>query len=304
MTELETSIPPDYRAGFAAIIGKPNVGKSTMLNAYMGEKIAIVSPKPQTTRRRIRGILTRGDAQIIFVDTPGIHKPLHKLGRAMVHEATQAIPDSDVVLFMADVTRMPSENDRHIASLLRDVRAPKLLVMNKQDALRADEVLPHTDAYRALGEFDEWMMISAVRGDNLDKLTSLVIERLPFSPPLYPSDQVTDQTEQAIVAEMVREKALKYLEQEVPHAIEVVIGNWKPRDNGMLHIEAFVLVEKESQKGIVIGAKGSMLKKIGQAARADIETFLEVKVFLELRVKVRAKWREDERELRRLGYAL
>lgn len=304
MTVPEANIPPDYRVGFVAIIGKPNVGKSTLLNAYIGEKLAIVSSKPQTTRRRIRGILTSATEQIVFVDTPGIHQPLHKLGRAMVREAREAIPGADVTLFVTDVSHPPMDEDKQIARLLQAVRVPKLLVMNKQDKLKPEEILPHTDAYRALGEFDEWMMISATRGDNLDKLLAMIVERLPLSPPLYPADQITDQTEQAIVAEFVREKALKYLEQEVPHAVEVVIESWEERTNGVLYIEAFVLVEKESQKGIVIGAKGSMLKQIGQDARKDIEALLERKVYLDLRVKVRAKWREDERELRRLGYVL
>ncbi len=304
MTELENTYPENFRAGFVAIIGKPNVGKSTLLNAYLGEKIAIVSPKPQTTRRRIRGILTRADTQIVFVDTPGIHKPLHKLGRTMVREAEQAIPDADLILFVTDVSHAPSSEDKHIANLLRDVRAPKLLAMNKQDHLNPADVLSHTDAYRALGEFDEWMMISARRGDNLDNLMQLIVARLPLSPRLYPADQITDETEQAMVAELIREKALKYLEQEVPHAIEVVIEDWETRENGVHYIEAFVLVEKDSQKGIVIGAKGSMLKTIGQAARIEIERFLDGQIYLELRVKVRAKWREDERELRRLGYQL
>ncbi len=302
MNENETAIPENYRAGFVAIIGKPNVGKSTLLNAYLGEKIAIVSPKPQTTRRQLRGILTRADVQIIFVDTPGIHTPLHKLGRAMVRAASAALPDADVILFVTDVSRPPDDDDQRIAQLLRGARAPKLLAMNKADLLKPEFVIPHSDAYRALNTFDDWMLVSAARGDNLDRLMAMMVERLPLSPPLYPPDQVTDQTERAIGAELIREKALKYLEQEVPHAIEVVIESWQERANGMLYIEAFVLVEKESQKGIVIGAKATMLKKIGQAAREDIEDFLERKVYLELRVKVREKWREDENELRRLGY--
>jgi GTP-binding protein Era len=222
----------------------------------------------------------------------------------MVREAEQAIPDADLVLFVCDVTHVPGAGDRHIARLLESIRAPKLLVMNKQDRLAPEDVLAHTDAYRALGAFDDWMMISATRGDNLDKLMEMIVAHLPHSPPLYPAGQVTDQTEQAMVAELIREKALKYLEQEVPHAIEVVIEDWEVRPNGVQYVEASLLVEKESQKGIVIGSKGSMLKKIGQGARREMEAYLERKVYLELRVKVRAKWREDERELRRLGYQL
>lgn len=302
MTTTESIFPVDYRAGFVSIIGRPNVGKSTLLNAFVGEKIAIVSPKPQTTRRQIRGILTRPDAQLVFVDTPGIHKPQHRLGKAIVRQATDAIPDADVILFVADVTRMPDDDDEHISHLLRQARAPKLLALNKADALKPEFVLPHSDAYRALGTFDDWMLVSAARGDNLDKLMSMLLARLPFSPALYPSEQLTDMSDRAIASELVRERALRYLEQEVPHALEVVIETWELRPNGILYIEANVLVEKESQKGIVIGAKASMLKKIGQSARVEIESYLEQKVFLDLRVKVREKWREDEAELRRLGY--
>ncbi len=298
----ESIVPVDYRAGFVSIIGRPNVGKSTLLNAFVGEKIAIVSPKPQTTRRQIRGILTRPDAQLVFVDTPGIHKPQHRLGKAIVRQATDAIPDADVILFVADVTRMPDDDDEHISHLLRQARAPKVLALNKADALKPEFVLPHSDAYRALGAFDDWMLVSAARGDNLDKLMAMLLARLPFTPPLYPSEQLTDMSDRAIASELVRERALKYLEQEVPHALEVVIETWELRPNGILYIEANVLVEKESQKGIVIGAKASMLKKIGQSARVEIESYLEQKVFLDLRVKVREKWREDEAELKRLGY--
>jgi GTPase len=302
MANTEPIIRADYRAGFVSIIGKPNVGKSTLLNAFVGEKIAIVSPKAQTTRRQIRGILTRPDAQLIFVDTPGIHKPQHQLGKALVRQATDAIPAADVILFVTDVTRMPDSDDEHIAHLLRQARAPKLLALNKADALKPEFVVSHSDAFRALGTFDDWMLVSAARGDNLDKLMAMLLARIPLSPPLYPSDQLTDMSDRAIVSELVREKALKYLEQEVPHALEVVIETWETRPGGMLYIEAFVLVEKESQKGIVIGARASMLKKIGHSARIEIESYLERSVFLDLRVKVREKWREDDAELRRLGY--
>ncbi|MBI5877151.1 MAG: GTPase Era [Chloroflexi bacterium] len=302
MTEPIETMPADYRSGFVAIIGKPNVGKSTLLNAMVGEKVAIVSPKPQTTRRQIRGILTLPNAQIVFVDTPGIHQPLHKLGRALVRDARAAIPDADVIVFVSDVTEMPDEADRHIASLLRQARGPVLLVMNKEDALRPAHVIEHSDAYRALGPWADWMLVSAIRGDNLSKVLSMIIERLPLGPPMYPTDLVTDQTDRLIVSELVREQALRFLEQEVPHALEVVVEEWADRPNGMLYVEAHLLVEKESQKGIVIGAHAAMLKKIGQSARQQIEQMLERKVFLELRVKVREHWREDESELRRMGY--
>ncbi len=221
-----------------------------------------------------------------------------------MRDATDAIPDADLIVFVADVAHATTEEDEHIAQLLRRARAPLLLALNKSDALKPEFVVSNSDAFRALGPFDDWMLVSATRGDNLDKFMAMMVARLPFSPPLYPPDQVTDQTERAITAELIREKALRHLEQEVPHAIEVVIENWEERPNGMLYVEVSVLVEKESQKGIVIGAKGAMLKKIGQDARRDIEKFLERKLYLELRVKVRAKWREDEGELQRLGYAV
>jgi len=304
MSEPEpmSEVPAGYRAGFVAIIGKPNVGKSTLLNAMVGEKVTIVSPKPQTTRRQIRGILSLPAAQIIFVDTPGIHQPQHKLGRALVRDARAAIPDADVIVFVTDVTEPPDEADRHIASLLKEARGPVVLVMNKQDALRPAQVLPHSDAYRALGAWSDWMLVSAIRGDNLSKLLGMVIDRLPLGPPLYPTDAVTDQTDRLIASELIREQALRFLDQEVPHALEVAVEEWEERPNGMLYVEAHLLVEKESQKGIVIGAHAAMLKKIGQASRQQIEEMLERKVFLELRVKVREHWREDESELRRMGY--
>jgi GTP-binding protein Era len=238
------------------------------------------------------------------VDTPGIHKPLHKLGRAMVREAEAAIPDADVILWVVDVAHPPTDEDKHIARLFKDVRAPIILGMNKSDVLKPENILPHTDAYRALVTCDDWMLVSATRGDNLDKLLAMLLARVPFSSPLYEDDWVTDQTERFVAAELVREQALHHLEQEVPHAIEVVVEEWTERENGMIYIDATVLVEKDSQKGIVIGAKGAMLKQIGQAARKNVEAYLERKVYLELHVKVRAQWREDEHELRRLGYGI
>jgi GTP-binding protein Era len=302
---LSEELPPDYRSGFVAVIGKPNVGKSTLMNVYVGQKIAIVSEKPQTTRRRIRGILTTDRYQIIFVDTPGIHKPLHKLGEYMVEAATRAIPDADVILFMVDVSEMPTDEDRQIAELL-DVkaRAPVILVLNKMDLLPPEKVQPHTDAYLSLVDHADWMMISATRGDNRDKLLGLIVEHLPLGPQYYPPDQVTDQTERAIAGELIREQALRYLRQEVPHAVEVAIEEWIERRPDLTYIEATVYVEKESQKGIIIGEGGRMLKQIGKAAREQLERLIGHKVYLDLWVKVRKKWRRDERALRQLGYVL
>jgi GTP-binding protein Era len=305
--DLPTSeeLPPDHRSGFVAVIGKPNVGKSTLMNAYLGQKIAIVSPKPQTTRHRLRGILTWPDAQIIFVDTPGIHQPHHKLGEFMVETAAKSIPDADVVLFMVDVSEMPTAEDEQIAQLIEEHgQAPVILVLNKADLLPPEKVQPHGDAYFGLVKHDEWMMISATRGDNRDKLLDMVVARLPQGPRYYPPDQLTDQNMRFIVAELIREQVLRFVCQEVPHAVAVAVEEWKQRREDLTYIRATVYVEKDSQKGILIGQGGAMLKRIGRAAREEIEPMMGNRVYLDLWVKVRKKWRKDEDELRRLGYAL
>jgi len=302
---LDDDLPSDHRSGFVAVIGKPNVGKSTLINAWLGEKIAIVSPKPQTTRNRLRGILTRPDVQIIFVDTPGIHQPHHKLGEFMVETATRSIPDADVVLFLVDVAEMPTAEDEQIARLIEEQgQAPVVLVLNKADLLPPDKVQPHCDAYFELVKHDEWMMISATRGDNRDKLLDMVVARLPQGPRYYPPDQLTDQTMRFIAAELIREQVLRFVRQEVPHAVAVVVEEWKQRREDLTYIGATVYVEKDSQKGIIIGQGGSMLKRIGRAAREEIERLVGNRVYLDLWVKVREKWRKDEDELRRLGYSL
>ena len=312
---LNDELPPDHRSGFVAVIGKPNVGKSTLINAWLGEKIAIVSPKPQTTRHRLRGILTRPDAQIIFVDTPGIHQPRHKLGEFMVETATKSIPDADVVLLLVDVSEMPTAEDEQIAQLLKEHgTAPVILVLNKADLLPPDKVQPHSDAYFKLVKHDawveceayrnQWMMISATRGDNRDELLDMIVARLPEGPRYYPSDQLTDQTMRFIAAELIREQVLRFVHQEVPHAVAVAVEEWKQRRENLTYIGATVYVEKDSQKGIIIGQGGSMLKRIGQAARKEIERLVGSRVYLDLWVKVRKKWRKDEDELRCLGYAL
>ena len=293
----------EHRSGFVSIIGKPNVGKSTLMNAYLGQKVAIVSPKPQTTRHKIRGILTLPNAQIIFVDTPGIHNPLHKLGEYMVKTAISAILDTDVVVFLVDVSQLPDDEDRFIAQILKErCKSPVILAMNKMDLLTPDKVKPHTEAYLALGEFKDWILISATTGDNLDKLRDMIISYLPPGPRYYPEDQIADVDERFIAAELIREKALHFLHQEVPHSIAVVIDEFKDRSEDLSYISATIFVEKESQKAIVIGKDGAMLKKIGQAARRELEIILGRKVYLELWVKVRRRWRKDEEELRRLGY--
>ncbi len=304
-------LPPDHRSGFVAVVGKPNVGKSTLMNAYLGQKIAIVSDKPQTTRNRLLGILTleraRGDAadaQIIFVDTPGIHRPLHKLGEYMVETAVRAVPDADVVLFLTDVSQPPDAEDRQIADLLRQrCRAPVILVLNKADLLPPEEAAAHARAYQNLGDFCPFL-ISALRGDNCDRLLEAIIERLPLGPRYYPEDQVTDQHLRFLAAELIREQALHHLHQEVPHSIAVVVDQFQERSEGAAYISATLLVERDTQKAIVLGRGGEMIKRIGAAARREIEEMLGSHVYLELWVKVRKKWRKDEKELQRLGYAL
>lgn len=300
---LELELPADHRSGFVAVVGRPSVGKSTLVNACVGQKVAIVSRKPQTTRNRILGILTRDEAQIIFVDTPGIHEPLHKLGEYMVRTAQRSVPDADVVLFVVDSSVMPTEDDHQVARFLADrCPSPVILVLNKMDRLPPDEVQGHSKAYVSLVPFAEWTMTSALHGQNLDELLSTIIGHLPPGPRYFPAGQVTDVTERFIAGELVREQVLHRLQQEVPYAIAVVIDRFAERRPGLTHIAATIYVEKESQKGIVIGREGKMLKGIGSAARREIEAMLGTQVFLELWVKVRPKWRRDEAALRHVGY--
>jgi GTP-binding protein Era len=304
-------LPPDHRSGFVAVVGRPSVGKSTLVNACVGQKVAIVSRKPQTTRNRILGILTREDAQVIFVDTPGIHQPLHRLGEYMVKTAQKAVPDADLVLLVVDASVMPTDEDRQVARFLARCRPPRggaeylshiILVLNKMDHLPAHKVQPHSEAYLALGQFADWMMTSALRRQNLDRLLTAIVAHLPPGPRYFPSGQVTDVTERFIAGELVREQVLRLLHQEVPYAIAVVIEEFTERGPGPTYVAATIYVEKDSQKGIVIGRGGKMLKDIGAAARQEIERMLGTKVFLELWVKVRPKWRREEAALRSVGY--
>lgn len=302
--ELET-VPPGHRSGFVAVIGRPNVGKSTLMNQLLGHKVAIVSPRPQTTRTCIRGILTRPDAQIIFVDTPGLHKPLHKLGEVMVAAAASAIPDADVLLFVVDVSVMPTEEDRTIARMIRQRTShPVILVLNKMDLLPPERVKPHTEAYWALvPDHAGWMMTIATEAINLDKLLDMVIPHLPEGPRYYPGDLITDQTEREIAAELIREQVLRFTREEVPHSVAVVVEEYKERETGGVYIAATIYVERESQKGILIGAGGQMLRRIGTAAREEIERMVGGKVYLDLWVKVSKNWRRDLRRVRRMGYS-
>jgi GTP-binding protein Era len=290
----------NFRSGFVALIGKPNVGKSTLLNALLGQKVAIVSAKPQTTRMPLRGILSRPDAQVIFVDTPGIHDPRTKLGSFMVEQARRAIPDADVICFLVDITAPPSRLDQRIATLARRSRAPRILVLNKVDQ-RPRDGQSHLEAYRALGPWNMEVAISALRQRGLETLVDEIVRRLPQGRPLYPQDQVTDQSEREHAAELVREQVLRYTEQEVPHGVAVEVEEWEQKEQ-VLYIRMTMYVEKDSQKGILIGAGGAMLKRIGSGARRGIEEALGRTVYLELWVKARPNWRDDPSSLHWLGY--
>jgi len=307
-----TDPPPGHRSGFVALVGKPNVGKSTLLNRLLGQKIAPVSPRPQTTRTRLRGILTLhrdqgdpADAQIVFVDTPGIHEPLHKLGQSMVQAASTAIPDADVVLLMADLRTPPTAEDRAIAGLVsQHAQGPVVLALNKVDLLSLDEVDSRANDYLALIKPAVWFTISATRGDNVPELLEAVIARLPEGPRYYPEDEVSDAYMRDIAGELIRAQAMTLLRDEVPHALAVTVERFKERRADLTYIQATLIVERASQKPIVIGKGGRTIKRIGQAAREELEKLLDRQVYLELRVKVVKNWRRNEAELRRLGYFL
>ncbi len=300
---LAEELPPDHRSGFVAVVGEPNVGKSTLMNYYLGQKVAIVSPRPQTTRQQLLGVLTRPEAQVIFVDTPGIHRPHTKLGEFMVETARRAILDADVVLWLVDISTPPSRQEQVIAGWLADVSQP-IIALNKMDLVPDEELPVRAEAYRELLPRAESIPISAVRGDGCERLLQAIIDKLPLGPRYFPEEQVTDQQERFIAAEMIREQVLNHLYEEVPHAVAVMVEEFKARQKGALYISATVYVERDTQKGILIGKGGQMLKTIGAAARQEIEKAFDARVYLELWVKVRKNWRKDEKELRRLGYAL
>ena len=301
---FESDLYPDYRAGFVSVLGKPNAGKSTLMNAYLGQKVSIVSPKPQTTRRRVLGILTLDRAQIIFADTPGIHTPVHKLGEAMVNTAVQAIPDADVLLWLVDASQPPGEEDRQIAGLLveRGQGIPLVLGLNKSDLVPQEERASREPAYLELIQPEQRFWVSATEGENRQEMLRAIEQYLPLSPPFYPEDQVTDQTERAIAAELIREQVLRHTFQEVPHAVEVRVDEFTVRSRDLTYIYATIIVERASQKGILLGQGGRMIKNISRAARQEIEQMLDTRVYLELWVKVHLKWRHKDTELARLGF--
>jgi GTP-binding protein Era len=293
-----------YKAGFVAIMGRPNVGKSTLVNTLLQQKIAAVSPRPQTTRKRQMGILTTDQMQAIFLDTPGVHQPHHKLGENMNQEALDALQESDAVIFLVDASQPPQPEDQMLADQMRATTRSKpiLLALNKIDRLPSEDLQACQEAFEALLSATESLPISATRGDNLDRLVKILTEWLPEGAPFFPEDQVTDLYERDIIADLIREAALNLLRDEVPHGIAVRIDQFLEREESGAYIEATVFVERESHKGIVIGQNGSMMKKIGMAARLGFEATTGRKVFLRLRVKVRKNWRDDEKVLRAFGY--
>ncbi|HRN51708.1 MAG TPA: GTPase Era [Anaerolineales bacterium] len=294
-----------FKAGYVSVLGRPNVGKSTLMNALLGQKVAAVSSKPQTTRRNQLGIVTNDTAQIIFVDTPGIHQRRSKLGDFMNADAFYALDDGDVLLFMVDASTPPTDEDRSLAERLaaRQRQQPLLLVLNKVDLLTGEERTERRQQYGELVPGAQFAELSAVSREGLPELMATLEQQLPEGDPFYPPDQVTDFWERQIAADLIREAALKNLREEVPHGIAIRIDEFVERGDEGAKIDATIFVERDSHKGIVVGEGGRMIKKIGQAAREEIEKMSERKVFLELRVKVNEGWRDDERELERMGYA-
>lgn len=293
-----------YRAGFVAVMGRPNVGKSTLINSLMNQKIAAVSPRPQTTRKRQMGIMTNENVQVIFVDTPGVHRPLHKLGENMNQEAIDTLQDSDVILFVVDSSQEPDPEDRMLVDLLADLKrsVPVILALNKIDLLEAESLAENVKHFENLVPQAKPVQISATQGVNLDDLLQTIITHLPEGAPFFPEGQVTDLYERDIAADLIRESALNLLRDEIPHGIAIRIDQFIERSDKGAYIEATLFVEKESHKPIVIGQGGKMLKKIGSLARHEIEAMSGRKVFLRIRVKVRKNWRDDEKVLRWFGY--
>jgi len=292
-----------YKSGFISIIGRPNVGKSTFLNQVIGQKIAIMSDKPQTTRNKVQGVLSTNDSQMIFIDTPGIHKPKHRLGDFMMKIAINTLKEVDLILCMINADEGFGRGDEFIIEKLKDVRTPVFLVINKIDLVQPDKLLSIMDQYKEMFDFKEIIPISALEGNNIDRLLAQIKNYLPEGPQYYPEDQVTDHPERFIVSELIREKALHLTREEVPHSIAVLIDKMDNKQNqDVIHVMATIIVERDSQKGIVIGKQGKMLKEIGQRARIDIENLLGSKVFLELWVKVQKDWRNKAFHLRDYGF--
>lgn len=291
------------KSGFVSLIGRPNVGKSTLMNRLIGQKIAITSNKPQTTRNRIQTVYTDEKGQIVFLDTPGIHKAKNKLGEYMVNVAENTLKEVDVVLWLVEPTTFIGAGERHIAEQLQKIKTPVILVINKVDTVKKEEILQFIDTYRQIYDFAEIIPVSALKGINTDDVIETIFKYLPYGPMFYDEDTVTDQPMRQIVAELIREKALRSLNEEIPHGIAVYIDTMKERPSGdMIDIEATIVCERESHKGIIIGKQGQMLKKIGTLARREVEEMMGVKINLKLWVKVRKEWRDSDVQLKNFGY--
>ncbi|MFZ0370356.1 MAG: GTPase Era [Halobacillus sp.] len=293
----------EFKSGFVTIVGRPNVGKSTFMNRVIGEKIAIMSDKPQTTRNKIQGVMTDKESQIVFIDTPGIHKPKHKLGDYMVNVAENTLNEVDAILFMINAEEGYGRGDQFIIDRLQRVNQPVFLIINKIDQVHPDQLLPLIEQYKEKLDFEEIIPISALEGNNVNHMLEVLKGHLPAGPQFYPEDQITDHPERFVISEFIREKVLHLTHEEIPHSIAVVIEGIEPRENkNAVYIQAAIIVERKSQKGIIIGKQGSMLKEIGKRARHDIESLLGSKVFLELWVKVQKDWRNRQVQLSDFGY--
>ena len=291
----------DFKSGFVTLIGRPNVGKSTLMNYLIGQKIAITSNKPQTTRNRIQTVLTTEEGQIVFVDTPGIHKAKNKLGEYMVNVAERTLNEVDVVLWLVEPTTFIGAGEKHIAEQLKKVSTPVILVINKIDSVKKEEILPAIAAYKDIYDFAEIVSSVCEERNNTEELLKMVMKYLPYGPQFYDEDTITDQPERQIVAELIREKALHSLQEEIPHGIAVAIDSMKMK-NKVMHIDATIICERDSHKGIIIGKQGNMLKKIGSTARYEIEKMLDCQVNLKLWVKVKKDWRDSEYLMKNFGY--
>ncbi|MCM3599538.1 GTPase Era [Robertmurraya korlensis] len=293
----------EHKSGFISIIGRPNVGKSTFLNRVIGQKIAIMSDKPQTTRNKVQGVLTTNDAQLVFIDTPGIHKPKHKLGDFMMKVAQNTLKEVDIVLFMVNAEEGFGRGEEFILDKFQSIKTPVFLVINKIDLVHPDQLMEIIVSYKERYPFAEIIPISALEGNNLEVLLDVIKKYIPEGPQYYPADQVTDHPERFIVSELIREKALHLTREEIPHSLAVVIEKMERlEDKDVVHVMATIIVERDSQKGIIIGKQGSMLKEVGKRARQDIENLLGTKVFLELWVKVQKDWRNKMSQLRDFGF--
>lgn len=291
-----------FHSGFIAIIGRPNVGKSTFMNKVIGQKIAITSDKPQTTRNKIQGVYTTKDYQMVFIDTPGIHKPKHKLGSFMVKTSENTLNEVDAIIFMVNAEEGFGRGDQFIIDLLQKVKRPVYLVINKVDLIEKDDIFPLINQYQSLHPFTEVVPISAMEGHNVTQLLSLLENELEEGPQFYPDEFITDHPERFIMGELIREKVLRLTKEEIPHSVAVDIEHIERKNNGSVFIQASIITERDSQKGILIGKKGSMLKNIGKEARKDIEHILGSHVYLELWVKVKPGWRNNQRQLNELGF--